>query len=321
MVKDNAIAGNLCLFGVMNKLVFLCLYCLWGFSACRQGGSRHKGGGRDSVDNLLQDAGQPIGITDLDTSMISLKTSRSVALTDVISQVWKFEDADRPHWNEIFWDTVTDTRQYPELALFPDHAVTANARCRLQLGKWTLNKDTRELVLHWQDGSSRTYIVRDIALKQLELVWNRNDGAADIRLSAEALIHKRPVEDPFYPANSQWRIKPAAAETNEQLHIRVRDCVHFYSLFFLDNHQRQETSISFSGLPSCFIWYNGGIGMQPKATLDKKWIDCFYSDEQAYAAYELLSTQLGKHALKWPEHPTSWVKQTGEVLEQLAEKF
>jgi hypothetical protein len=35
----------------------------------------------------------------------------------------------------------------------------------------------------------------------------------------------------------------------------------------------------------------------------------------------MISDELGKHGLKWPEHPTSWVKQTGEVLQQLTDKF
>lgn len=304
----------------MNKIILGGLFCFWALSACRQGAVKHIKHVSDTVVEAVPDTGRQAGITDPDTSMISLKTFKAVALADVVGQVWKFEDADQPHWNEIFWDSVTDTRQYPEMALFPDHSVVSNPRCQLQMGKWKLNKDTRELVLQYP-GYSETYVVRDIALKQLELTRETTVGQADIRLSAEALVHKRPAEDPYYPANNQWRIKPAALEKPDKLRLRIKNCIHFYSLFFLDNHLRQETEISFSGLPSPFIWYNGGIGMQPKATLDKKWIDCFYSSDQAYTAYDLLSTQLEKHELKWPEHPTSWVEQTGEVLVQLTEKF
>jgi hypothetical protein len=320
MVKKNAITGILCLFSGMNKLLLQALFCFWCFSACRQGGSRQSVRVQESSKEDGKGSSQKEGITDLDTSMVSLKTFKAVALTDVISQVWKFEDADKSHWNELFWDSVTDKRQYPELAFFPDHFVTANARCRLQMGQWRLNKDTRELGLQFK-GSSQTYIIREIAVKQMELAWNKTDGPVSIKLSAQAIVHKRPLDDPFYPANNQWRIKPAAPETREQLRLRVKNCVHFYSLFFLDNHFRQETDISFIGLPSCFVWYNGGIGMQAKPELDKKWIDCFYSSNQAYTGYELVESILGQHVLKWPEHPTSWVKQTGEVLGQLAAKL
>ncbi len=306
---------------VMNKMILPALFCFWCFSACRQSVSRHTiRTAESSKEDGKASPGQE-GIKDLDTSMVSLKTATAVALTDVISQVWKFEDADKPHWNEIFWDSVTDKRQYPELALFPDHSVTANARCVLQIGQWRLNKDTRELGLLFRGGGKTTYLIRDIALKQLSLVWNKTNGPATIKLSAEALVYKRPLDDPYYPANNQWRIKPAASETHEQIRQRVKGCVHFYSLFFLDNHLRQETDISFIGLPSCFVWYNGGIGMQAKLELDKKWIDCFYNSDQAYTGYEMVSSLLGQHVLKWPEHPASWVEQTGEVLGQLAGKL
>jgi hypothetical protein len=312
----------------MNKMIFPALFCFLCFSACRHGGSRHRTRAQEGSNKELKSAVVKGEIMDLDTSLLSLKRSRAVALADVVSQLWKFEDADKPHWNELFWDSVTDKRQYPELALFPDHSVTANARCSLQIGQWRLNKDTRDLRLQFKDGTSRSYTIREIALKQMELTWNKNEAPAKgtsspifIKLSAEAIVHKRASEDPFYPANNQWRIKPAASETHEQIRLRLKNCVHFYSLFFLDNHQRQETDISFIGLPSCFVWYNGGIGMQAKPELDKKWIDCFYSGDQAFTAYEMVASVLGQHVLKWPEHPTSWVEQTGQVLGQLADRL
>ncbi|HVU53436.1 MAG TPA: hypothetical protein VHD83_00200, partial [Puia sp.] len=65
----------------------------------------------------------------------------------------------------------------------------------------------------------------------------------------------------------------------------------------------------------------GGIGMKARLDLDKSWKSIFYSEDQAFTAYDMIADELGKHSLKWPEHPTSWVKQEGEVLEQLAGKF
>ena len=304
----------------MNRALFFLLFLTGGFCGCGSKGSGH----REPVAKTLADlrsSMQKDTIADLDTSLISLKKQGAVALETVMSQRWTFEDADQPHWNEVFWDSATDTRQYPELVFFPDHAVTANARCVLQIGNWQLNKDTREIRLHFKNGSTRGYLVRQIALKQMELGWPREDGMAVIKVKADGLVHRRVEEDPFYPANNQWRFRPAVAENSVQIRRRIRDCVHFYSLFFLDNNRRQEREISFSGLPSCFVWYNGGIGMQSRLELDKKWIACFFSEAQAYTAYDMIADELGKHSLHWPEHPTSWVKQTGEVLGQLAGKL
>lgn len=312
------------LFSSMNRallLSFISLFCFFGLIACQSKNMRHLAHDRKEASVAPPAKDSFTGVAGPDTAMLSLKTFRAVALTEVISQDWKLEDADQAHWNEIFWDSASDTRQYPELALFRDFTVTENARYGLQMGKWRLNKDKRELVLQFAHGLSKTYIIRQIAMKQMELVWKRKDDSVIIKLSAEAMVHKRPLEDPFYPTNNQWRIKPPASETNEQIRLRVKDFVHFYSLFFWDNHRRQETEISFSGLPCCFIWYNGGIGMQGKIDLDKKWINCFYSGDQALKGYDMLASLLEKHELKWPEHPTSWVKQTAEVLDQIYNKL
>ncbi|MHA4809852.1 hypothetical protein ACX0G9_17185 [Flavitalea flava] len=325
------------MFGRRIKSAILLLACLGSLAACRdrvpvkeslkllhhrqdtaEGGSTVIRG-RESGGHSGEDAGR-------DTALHSLKATRMVALEAVIGQVWKFEDADKAHWNDIFWDTVIDTRQYPELALFPDHSATANPRCGLKTGKWMLDKESRELSLRFADGTAAIYTVREIALKQMEVsiekaAVEKAAGPAIIRLSSEGLVHKRLAEDPFYPTNNRWRIKPGKPETREEIRERVKACLHFYSLFFLDNHQRHETDISFSGLPSCFIWYNGGIGVQERSDLDNKWINCFYSSYQAYQGYDMLASLLGSHKLKWPENPTSWVKQTGEVLDQMVHKL
>ncbi len=305
----------------MNKPLLYYLCCLTVFSACGNMGSSSRIASHDDSITTQSETSAKVITSDLDTSLVALRTFQTLSLEDAISQVWEFEDADKAHWNKIFWDSVNDIRQYPELALFPDHSALLNLRWEIKMGTWTLDKENGEMSLLWKDGSADLFIVRQRALRQMELAWHRGGDLALVRLKSDAIVHRRPVEDPYYPSNNQWRIRPKVKETREQLRRRIRDCVRWYALFFMDNHNRQQKEISFSGLPSCFEWYNGGIGMQSKSSLDKKWIACFYSDDQAYMAYDMIAAELGKHELKWPEHPTSWVKQTGEVLQQLAGKF
>ncbi|MBN8853906.1 MAG: hypothetical protein BGO55_10700 [Sphingobacteriales bacterium 50-39] len=307
----------------MNKLLLHYLFLLTVLSSCRHASSSTHKGGSDTISltEVAEKTPSENTFTDLDSSMVSLKTFRSLSLESAISQVWEFEDADKVHWNAIFWDSATDTRQYPELALFPDHSALLNPRCGLKIGTWNLDKENGEMSLQWKDGSADLFIVRQRALRQMELLWHRRGDIALVRLKSDAITHKDMKNDPYYPANNTWRIRPAIPETHDQLRRRVKGCIHWYSLFFLDNHLRQKTDISYSGLPSCFEWYNGGIGMKAKQDLDKSWKSIFYSEDQAFTAYDLIADELGKHGLKWPEHPTSWVEQEGQVLEQLAGKF
>src|SRR3982751_1926618 len=106
----------------MNRAFFFLLFLTGGIYGCGSKGSGH----REPVVKTLgsqRSSLQKDTIADLDTSLISLKKQGAVALEVVMSQRWTFEDADQAHWNEIFWDSATDTRQYPELAFFPDHTV------------------------------------------------------------------------------------------------------------------------------------------------------------------------------------------------------
>ncbi len=302
----------------MYKPLLIPLLCILLSGGCHERG--HSPAAHNS-DTLTAEVIPKDVLTDLDTAMISLRATRSVALIDVLGQVWKVDDADRPHWNELFWDSSENVRRYPELALFKDFSLTENARYNIKMGDWQLSKEKKELQIHFSDGTRKTYSVRQIALKQMMLDCDRGLDRVSLTLSADALVHKQPMEDPFHPANNQWRIKPRAPETEEQVRTRLKGYVHFYSLFFHDNRLRQSKDISFSGLPACLVWYNGGIGMPEKKELDDRWVGCFYSEEQAMKGYEILAAILEKHDLKWPEHPTSWIKQIYEVLDQIYDKL
>lgn len=256
-----------------------------------------------------------------DTAMLPLKSLGTIAVNDLLSQDWDMEDADRKHWNEFFWDSVQDKRRYPGLSLFKDFTFTENIRCAIKMGRWSLNKETRQLLLRFDDGSQKMYFIEKLSLSKIAVTWKREDDEVTLRFSSDGLVHKQPVKDPYYPANNKWRIRPAVSESNEQIRQRLKDCVHFYSLFFKDNRLRQQTDISFIGLPNCFVWYNGGIGLPSLIELDNKWKDCFYSEDQALKGYDMLKRILEKHELIWPKHAASWVDETQEVLEQLRDKL
>jgi hypothetical protein len=189
------------------------------------------------------------------------------------------------------------------------------------MGSWNLNKANRLLELKYLDGTHKNYQIARWSLSEVILQSALPGGSEVLKFSSVAVIHKQMQDDPFYPANNLWRLKPAAEETDDQLQKRIKACVHFYALFFQDNYRRHEGDISFIGLPSCFVWYNGGISLSPIIELDKKWINCFYSQDQAMRGYEILSTLLNKHELKWPSHGASWVAEIQSVLDQMCSKL
>ena len=150
---------------------------------------------------------------------------------------------------------------------------------------------------------------------------NSENGPAHLRFISESVVHRDAINDPLYPDNNWWRIPPRREESNEELRKRLKNCVHFFSLFFKEVHFKQSKDINYAGFPTCFRWYNGGLGLEVRDDLDERWVRCFYNDAQARKAYDMLGVIISAHVLKWPEHPTSWVKQLYEVLDQLEERI
>jgi hypothetical protein len=257
----------------------------------------------------------------IDTSLIYLKARQAVPLIENLCQLWRLDDADKPHWNELLWDTAEDKRKFPELALFKDFTCTKNARCGIKFGKWELDKTNRILWVTYSDGLIESYIVQTIAKQKMTLTSKMGFEQATLFFSSDGMEHKRPIEDPFYPDNNRWRIKPKASENYDQILSRVRQYVHFYALFFKDCYQREQTDISFIGLPHCIIWYNGGIGLPLRMAVEKNWVDCFYSEREALIGYDILSTFINRRVLVWPENPNSWIKETYEILDQMYSKL
>jgi len=148
----------------MNKPFLYYLFWLAVLFACHGTGSHHTTKTDTlSLTEVTTKADRPV--EDLDSSMVSLKTFGSLSLEDAISQRWDFDDADKAHWDKVFWDSVTNTRQYPELALFPDHSALMDPRCRVKTGTWNLDKENGEMSLLWKDGSADLFIVRQRVLR------------------------------------------------------------------------------------------------------------------------------------------------------------
>ena len=101
---------------------------------------------------------------------------------------------------------------------------------------------------------------------------------------------------------------------------RLKECLHFYILFYRDNLEKEENIISFYGLPTCLKWYAGGIYMVKENELAENWFDCFYNKAQAMKANQAMESILRKKYI-WSKENSSWVKKNLLVLEQIYAKI
>ena len=149
---------------------------------------------------------------------------------------------------------------------FKDGTVVQNPRDIMMTGKWRYDTLTRHILLVFKDASTADYKVKTISVHRMEL--QSINGEAKVFI-ADGLQQNNVTDEPFYPANNIWRIKPAKAETDNEIKNRVVECLMFYHKFLQDNIDRKNKMISFYGLPSCFKWYAGGISIINKNILGK----------------------------------------------------
>jgi hypothetical protein len=293
------------------------LIAIFFFTACRpQAG---KSGISSSLNSYVgEEKKDPLPDTHF---LLSLKMAPALSLRDVLSQRWELDEVDDPFWNLYFWDSVQNKRMYPALYLFRDMKCTKEPRGEIKLGTWSIDQGKREIALNFPGQNQQVYFVDKISFTNLSLSSWEHDQMVHFHFLSDNIVELNPIRDPFYPANNRWRMKPGQAESDEQIRDRVRSFVWFYALFFKNNLDRKDRDISFIGLPNCFTWYNGGIAMQPLFTLDKKWINCFYSEQQATRAYDMVKSVLEKHNLKWPKNSANWVEELQKILEQIHEQI
>jgi hypothetical protein len=202
------------------------------------------------------------------------------------------------------------------LYLFDDLTYTRNVRNFMEYGKWAYDDKNKLLTVKEAEGSKDAYKIAAIGPDDMIVLNNENKSSTKLTFIGSGKRYAVKKEDPFYIDNNRWRIKPGAPENDEQIRKRLKDCLHFYILFYRDNIARHEKKISFYGLPTCIRWYGGGIYMVKETDLADNWFECFYNKEQAMKAYRLMG-KIITMKYTWSKGNESWVKKNLGVLEQM----
>ncbi len=249
----------------------------------------------------------------LSSLMKSLSTSNT--LPQLLSQTWQSkEDMDDGILNGSGDGLEIPFRGF---CFFDDGSVVQNPRDNNKTGKWVMDEKTKKITIIFNGGSKKEYKLNAIGVKNLLLKTGKE---AAIKFVADGKKYIDNLNDPFYPANNKWRIKPTHVETDSAVKQRVIECILFYNKFLQDHVNRKLAVISFYGLPSCFKWYQGGISIVNKAKIGPKWIDCFYNKDQAEQGQQLLENIISKK-YNWNRNEANWVKQSADVLLQVADSL
>lgn len=243
--------------------------------------------------------------------LVSLNSANSIA--ELLCQNWE----SKADIDDKVLDAGSSNLQIPfrSYCFFSDGSLVINPRDNLKFAKWVLNEKTKQIHIILDDGSKKEFHINAIGVKTMLL---QTDKSLPEKYVSDGRRHSSLSDDPFFAANNKWRIKPSFSEPDIDIKKRVTQAVIFYSKFLNDNADRGFKTISTYGLPTCFKWYNGGIGIIAKEKLSQNWIDCFYNKKEAIKGQQVLENVIAKK-YKWDKSEKQWIRQSAAVLLQIAD--
>jgi hypothetical protein len=293
----------------MQANIYLPLLMVFVVAAC-SGSGKKEGSEKIKGGRVLKET-----LATGDTGFINLTRFRKKDIRENLCQQWELSKLEGASSSELVLDENFDAIR-PQYNFFKDGSVLENPRKRLRLGKWQL-RGSDSLLLFFADSLQRWFIITTIDSRQLRMVTKNESGKAlFLNLEANGIIHSNMYNDPFHPANNQWRVRSEKPESDSAIRQRVTNCLKFFALYYRDNLLRNKSSIDFEGFPKIFRWYRGGIGLPDRDKIDSTWTNCFYNEDEAMKGYKFLRMLIVDYEYQWPEK-VPWYLQTHSVLEQM----
>lgn len=254
-----------------------------------------------------------------DTAVLNIRDLGTADFDKVLAQHWMLTDVEDASDDRLVWKNGNESRRFPEIILFPDQSAIIDPRMDMTTGTWTRKLEDKIHTIYFQYDRKKSiaYRIRELSATKLKLSWKDGKDSFWINYRSDGKLHQNMLNDPFYPVNNKWRIKPSAKETDVQIFERVKGCVRFYALYYRDAIKRKKKEIAYSGLPEIFEWYSQAIGLPDKKLVEDSWVNCFYNKEQAWKGYDILHKIIVDYEYDWPKGVPGWEYQTHSVLEQM----
>jgi hypothetical protein len=235
-----------------------------------------------------------------------------------LCQYWEVTDAENPTYRDVNDSHTQGIDDYAGIIFMTDSTFLENPKGQMRYGKFTYKGKSIEAI--FDDGKKDEYIINSIRGNNMVVKRTEKNHTTTLQLKGAQIFWPDASSNPFNKINSLWRIKPVKVESNDELNKRLKGCVQFYEYFFQGYAKSTSTEVDFLGLPTCFKWYQGAIYVQGPKNLDKKWINCFYSEDQAMQARQIMEDVVTKK-YDWDTTQRNWLQQTADVLKQIHAKM
>ena len=210
---------------------------------------------------------------------------------------------------------------YRSLCFSTNGTFFKNPRNSFDYGTWQYNDATKTITINNSiERGKDVYKIAKIAYDEMTLVNTGIGSSTNLKFIGPGKRYKNASDEPYSLENNRWRIQPTSKESDSAIHQRLKENLYFFILFYKSALAKNDKTVSFWGLPSCFKWYGGAIFIKKKDELKDNWINCFYNKDQAMKAYALADKLLSQK-YDWPKGERNWLKLNLAVVELMYKKI
>lgn len=251
------------------------------------------------------------------SNLVYLDTAQN--LYNILCQGWVMED-DADALEGMGEDSKFEI-PYRSFYFATNGSFVKNPRNAFDYGDWSFDESKKMITINnTVERSKDIYKIARVTSDELVLVNVGIKSITNLKFISSAKRFKNETDEPYYLENNRWRIRPKQKESDSAIHRRLKENIRFFILFYKNALAKDDKSVSFWGLPSCFKWYGGAIYLKRQDELKENWISCFYNKEQAMQAYTL-GERLLSQKYDWPKGEHNWLKLNLAVVELMYKKI
>jgi hypothetical protein len=200
------------------------------------------------------------------------------------------------------------------ISFFPDSTFTQiGTKGEYLSGRWGYDSLTRSLFLTLGRRTEEVPLSFDVAANGLRLMTFEFGNKHAMSLIEDGKPVSRYQDDPFYPTNNRWRVKPGKPEDKKQLASRLENYLLHCASVLRAAEIREQKRVSLEFSKGIIRLYNVGIGIVPHEKIPQSWIDGFFSTEDALKAYRMYEDYL-QTARHKKSRTGNWVRDDYQIL-------
>jgi len=185
-------------------------------------------------------------------------------------------------------------------------------------GKWNVEKGENYLSLIAPGGSKEKleFSVSSKPGQPVELVLKNGETGTQQKYTRDAEPVGQAFDDPYYPSNNTWRLKPAAPESKEQIKERLANYFKHFALILKAAKERKQDVVYFGLSKGPIHVYNGAIGILQLGEVPETWKKTYYNEADAETAYHLFEKALQQSSYQGGS-VGDWVEDDYKILQTL----